>query len=129
MHESDEQAILGQERRALDQWASGNPLGYVDIDADEVTYFDDIGAHQRIDGLDRLRAYFSSLSGKIPPHRYEVLDPKVQIYGDVAVLTLRYQPSDASGTMLTPWKATSVYRRSGAEWRIVHAHWSIVKGS
>ena len=31
--ENDEQAVLDQERRALEQWASGNPLGYVDIDA------------------------------------------------------------------------------------------------
>jgi hypothetical protein len=63
--ENDEQAILGQECRALDQWASGNPLGYVDIDADDVTYFDDIGAHSRIDGLDKLRTYLTGLVGKI----------------------------------------------------------------
>ena len=39
--ENDEQAILAQERRALDQWAQGNPLGYVETDADDITYFDD----------------------------------------------------------------------------------------
>ena len=128
-HESDEQAILDQERRALDQWASGNPLGYVDIDADDVTYFDDIGAHRRIDGLDRLRTYLGGLIGKIPPHRYELVDPRVQIYGDVAILTLRYQPLDTGGKPLTAWKATSVYRRSATDWRIVHAHWSTVKES
>lgn len=129
-HKNDEQAILDQERRALDQWASGNPLGYVDIDAEDVTYFDDIGAHSRIDGLDRLRMmYFAGLIGKIPPHRYELVDPRVQIYGDVAVLTLRYLPRDADGRPLTAWKATSVYRRGTADWRIVHAHWSTVKQS
>ena len=127
--ENAEQAILDQERRALDQWASGNPLGYIDIDADDVTYFDDIGAHSRIDGLDRLRTYLAGLVGKIPPHRYDLVDPKVQIYGDVAILTLRYQPSDAGGKPLTAWKATSVYRRSATDWRIVHAHWSMVKES
>jgi len=127
--ENDERAILGQECRALDQWASGNPLGYVDIDADDVTYFDDIGAHSRIDGLDTLRTYLAGLIGKIPPHKYELVDPRVQVYGDVAILTLRYQPSDTDGNPLTAWKATSVYRRSATDWRIVHAHWSTVKES
>ena len=128
-HKSDEHAILDQERRALDQWASGNPLAYVDIDADDVTYFDDIGAHRRIDGLDKLRTYLAGLMGKIPLHRYELVDPRVQIYGDVGILTLRYQPRDADGKPLTAWKATSVYRRSATDWRIVHAHWSMVKES
>jgi hypothetical protein len=32
-----EQAIVAQERRALEQWAKGNPLGYLDIAADDVT--------------------------------------------------------------------------------------------
>jgi len=127
--ENDERAILGQECRALDQWAAGNPLGYVDIDADDVTYFDDIGAHSRIDGLDTLRTYLAGLIGKIPPHKYELVDPRVQVYGDVAILTLRYQPSDTDGKPLTAWKATSVYRRSATDWRIVHAHWSTVKES
>jgi len=127
--ENDERAILGQECRALDQWAAGNPLGYVDIDADDVTYFDDIGAHSRIDGLDTLRTYLAGLIGKIPPHKYELVDPRVQVYGDVAILTLRYQPSDTDGNPLTAWKATSVYRRSATDWRIVHAHWSTVKES
>jgi ketosteroid isomerase-like protein len=55
------------------------------------------------------------------------VDPKVQVYGDVAVLTLRYHPSGADGTPLQAWKATSVYRRAGGEWLRVHAHWSMVK--
>jgi ketosteroid isomerase-like protein len=127
--EQDEKAILAQEHRALERWAQGHPVGYLDIDADDVTYFDDIGAHRRVDGITSLRSYFAALEGKIPPHRYEVVDPKVQIYGDTGILTLRYHPSTDDGTPLTPWKATSVYHRTAGEWRIVHAHWSMVKES
>ena len=122
-----EQAILAQERRALDQWAQGNPLGYLDVDAGDVTYFDDIAAHSRIDGLDAMRDYFTSLAGQIPVHRYEVIDPKVQVYGEVGILTLRYHPSTVEGQPLGRWKATSVYRLTDGTWRIVHAHWSTVK--
>lgn len=121
------EAILAQERRALDQWAQGQPRGYVEIMSSDATYFDDIGAHKRVDGIAAIREYFASLEGKIPPHRYQVVDPKAQIYGEVAILTFRYEPSAVDGKPLTRWKATSVYRRTDDGWRLVHGHWSIVK--
>lgn len=126
-HKDAERAIVAQERRALEQWAKGNPLGYLDIDADDVTYFDDIGAHSRVNGIGAMRTYFTSLKGKIPPHRYEMLDPNVQLYGDIGILTLRYDAYGADATPMSRWKATSVYRRVDDQWRIVHAHWSLVK--
>ena len=126
-HGTPAEAILAQERRALDRWARGQPLGYVDNDADDVTYFDDIGAHRRIDGLPAVRQYFASLEGKISPHQYELVDPKVQVYGDIGIVTLRYEPRTIDGTPLTPWKATAVYRLTAGDWRVVHAHWSMVK--
>lgn len=129
MTNSAEQAILAQERRALDQWSAGKPAGYAQVQAEDVTYFDDIGALRRVDGLPAVKKYLKSLEGKIPPHRYEVVDPKVQVYGDVGILTFRYEPSGEDGSPLPPWKATSVYRRIGDEWRTVHAHWSMIKES
>ena len=121
-----ERAIVAQERRALEEWAKGNPLGYLEIAADDVTYLDDIGAHSRVSGRDSLRTYFTTLKGRIPPHRYEILDPKVQLYGDIGVLTLRYHAYGTDPQPLSRWKATSVYRLDD-QWRIVHAHWSLVK--
>lgn len=126
-HLHAEQAILAQQRKALDHWAQGNPLGYLDADASDVTYFDGIAAQERIDGLEAMRDYFTSLVGQIPVHRYEVIDPKVQLYGDVGILTFRYHPSTLDGQPLGQWKATSVYRLLDGEWRIVHEHWSTVK--
>ncbi|MFB3779291.1 MAG: DUF4440 domain-containing protein [Bryobacteraceae bacterium] len=128
-HAHAEQAILAQERKALDHWAQGNPLGYLDVDASDVTYFDDIAAQTRIDGLDAMRNYFTSLVGQIPVHRYEIIDPKVQLYGDVGILTFRYQAFAPDGQPHGPWKATSVYRLTDGEWRIVHANWSTVEES
>jgi hypothetical protein len=122
-----EEAIIEQERRALDQWSSGNPLGYLEVAADDVTYVDDIAAHSRISGIGAMRTYLTSLKGKIPPHRYEIVDPSVQLYGDVGILTMRYHTYGADAKPMSRWKATSVYHRVGDEWRIVHAHWSLVK--
>jgi ketosteroid isomerase-like protein len=125
--ENVEQAILANERRALDRWADGDPLGFAAEAADDVTYFDDIAAHRRIDGIAALRSYLESLRGKIPKHRYELVEPKVQVHGDVGIVTLRYHATGVDGKALAPWKATSVYCRDDGRWRIVHAHWSVAK--
>ncbi len=122
-----EEAILATERDALDRWSMGDPVGYVEAAADDMTYFDDIGAHARVDGIEAVRDYLSTLEGQIPPHRYEIVNPRVQVYGDVGILTLRYHPSSLDGETLTPWKATAVYRRVDERWRVVHTHWSMVK--
>ncbi len=127
MHADAAQAILAQELKALDHWAQGNPLGYLDVDASDVTYFDDIAAQTRIDGLEAMRNYFTSLVGQIPVHRYEIIDPKVQLYGDVGILTFRYQAFAPDGQHHAPRKATSVNRLTDGERPIVHANWSTVK--
>jgi len=91
------------------------------------TYFDDIAAHTRLDGLEEIKKHLGSLEGKIPAHNYEIVDPKVQVFGEVAILTIRYHGSTTDGQPGPPWKATSVYHLKNDNWLVVHAHWSLVK--
>ncbi len=125
--ENVEQDILAKERQALDRWSAGDPLGFVVNFANDATYFDDIAAHTRLNGLEEIKKYLVSLEGKIPAHNYEIVDPKVQVFGGVAILTLRYHGSTAEGQPLPQWKATSVYNFNNDDWEVVHAHWSLVK--
>ena len=125
--EEAEKAVLAREHAALDQWAAGNPIGLADIMAEDVTYFDDIAAHTRLDGIEELKKHLEWLDGKVPPHQYELIDPKVQVYGEVAILTLHYGPVDEEGNSKATWKATSVYNYRDGEWYGVHAHWSMIK--
>ncbi len=124
--EEAETAVIAKEQEALDMWSAGNPGGFTVNMADEVTYTDDIGAHSMISGLEHVQEYLSSLEGMISPHDYEMLDPKVRIFGNTAILTFWYQGSvdDQSGP---PWKVTSVYNFTQGEWEMVHAHWSLVE--
>lgn len=126
--EDIENTILNLERQALDRWAAGDPLGFTVNFADEATYFDDIAAQTRIDGIEEMRVYLTSLEGKVPPHSYEIVDPKVQVFGDFAISTLHYL-TVINGEPGPSWKATDVYRLINDEWRMVHAHWSLVKSS
>jgi hypothetical protein len=73
------ESVIAKEREALDQWSAGNPGGFTVNMAMDVTYMDDIGAHSRLDGFEEVQNYLSSLDGMIPPHSYEVQDPKVQV--------------------------------------------------
>jgi len=125
-HPNAEQEIIALEHSALDKWAQGKPLGYADNFANDITYFDDIGGQSGIQGLEAMRKYLSSLEGKIPPHTYEMVSPKVQVYGDVGILTFQWHGSMSDGNRLKE-KATVVYRYVGGKWSTVHAHWSLVK--
>src|SRR5437763_14079525 len=78
--------IVALERAALDRWGKGDPQGFFEIMASDQTYFDPTTA-KRIDGQDALKNYFAPFTGKIKSDRYEMIDPKVQRSGDLAVLT------------------------------------------
>jgi ketosteroid isomerase-like protein len=125
--EDVEKTILAQERQMWDRWSSGDPLGFAESFADDATYFDDIAAQTRLDGREKIQKYLATFEGNIPPHTYEIEDPKVQVYGDVAILTFRYHSNMPDSVPVPPWKVTHVYRLINNEWKIVHAHWAQVK--
>ena len=123
-----DQEIIALERSALDKWAQGDTGGYIDISADEITWFDFTPGEQlRIDGLQAVRNYLKPFIGNIPPHTYDLVNPKVQIYGNTAILTFHWKGSLTDGTPLDGYKVTAVYNWKDGKWRQVHAHWSVVQ--
>jgi ketosteroid isomerase-like protein len=93
------------------------------------TNFDPLTA-KRIDGQGALKKYIAPLTGKIKIEKVEMIDPKVQRSGDLAVLTFNLVDYGAQmdGPKTTArWNATEVYQRLNGSWKIVHSHWSYVK--
>ncbi len=126
---SDE--IIACERAALDRWGRGDPGGFAEISADEVTYFDP-GTEKRVDGIGSLRQRYAPLEGKIKIERYDMLNPNVQVHGDTAVLTFNlidYTDGPEGSRAEDHWNATEVYWRSNGQWKIIHTHWSYTKKS
>lgn len=113
--------VLALERAALDRWGKGDPGGYLEISAPDVTYFDPFVEH-RLDGLAALKTWYEPIRGKIRIDRDEIVDPRVQVIGDVAILTIQFVSHGSEGAKR--WNCTEVYQRSGGEWKIVHTHWS-----
>jgi len=115
--------ILAMEEAALDRWGKGDPSGFLEISDSEMTYFDPFLNH-RLDGIEALRGYYQP--GVVRIDRYGLIDPKVQLVGEVAILTFSYV--SYSGTERYPWNCTEVYRRRDGRWRIVSTHWSFTQG-
>jgi hypothetical protein len=65
------------------------------------------------------------LRGAIHIDRYELIEPKVLVCGEAAVLT--FNLVSYSGTTTMRWNCTEVYRHDRAGWRIVQTHWSITQ--
>ncbi len=120
----DEEVILGMERAALDRWGNGDPSGFLEICAPDVVYFDNT-LERRLDGLDALTAHYGPVRGKVFLERYELLNPKVQLCGDAAVLTFNFVGYAQGGS--SRWNCTEVYRRAEGEWRIIQTHWSVMQ--
>jgi len=125
-----DETIIALERGALDRWGKGDPQGFFEIMASDQTYFDPATA-KRIDGQDALKKYFAPIAGKIRIERVEMIDPKVQRSGDLAVLTFNlvdYGGQFNGGPKTTTrWNSTEVYQRINGSWKIIHSHWSYTK--
>jgi ketosteroid isomerase-like protein len=113
--------IIGMEEAALERWGRGDPDGFLEICAPDVVYFDPY-VERRIDGLDSLADYYIDTRGVVKFDRFELINPKVQAQGDVAVLTFNYSSYRDEGE--SRWNCTEVYARRDGEWRIIQTHWS-----
>ena len=120
-----EDLIVAKERAALDRWKTGDTFGFVDIAADEVTYFDP-EIEKRCDGIQAYRGYMASFRYKFSFPSYELLNPKVQMFGDTGVLTFNFVGHSKDGK-LDKWNTTEVYHLVKGEWKLVSSNWSHTK--
>jgi ketosteroid isomerase-like protein len=116
--------IIGLEKEALDKWNTGDPEGYLNISADDVTYFDPF-TEQRLDGLMELTRYYQPIKGQVQA-RYEMFNPNVVATNSMAVLTFNLHSYE--GDKVIRWNCTEVYRlEPNGQWKIVQTHWSFIK--
>lgn len=113
--------ILALEKAAMERWCKGDVEGYLENSSDEVTYFDPLTA-KRLNGLPELSKLYRSFAGQFHFDRFEFEDPKVQLSGDVAVLT--YNLVAYVDSKEERWNATMVYQKTRGKWKIIHTHMS-----
>lgn len=118
---NDAATIISLERAALARWAQGDPSGFLEISEPDLTYFDPFQT-ARLDSHAELTRLYESLRGQVKIERWDLHRPRVQLLGDVAILTFEFVSNDAG---FPKWRATEVYRRKPSGWRIVHTHWAL----
>jgi ketosteroid isomerase-like protein len=124
-----EKTIIDKERQIMDEWGKGHTMVFPSNSSREITYFDP-SLGKRLDGIRAFSELCKSVEGKFTIDKYEMVDPRVQVYGDVAVLTYNlvdYSKKPDGAEQKFFWNSTEVYHREGSGWRIVHSHWSFTK--
>jgi ketosteroid isomerase-like protein len=129
----DEAEILAVLDRHLRSIWEGDLQTYAATTAPDVTFFEWYISTQRIDGLEfHLRetdavhraAELRRQSGEVYQVEHEVLAPRVQVYGDVVIITytllMRY--TTGQGVQHTEHNESRVFHRRHTGWQLVHCH-------
>jgi ketosteroid isomerase-like protein len=116
------------------QWSVETAGGSIDEEmatvADDYTEFNS-DYPVRLDGkAANAKLYEASEKDGTKPVAAEMMNPKVQVYGDVAILTYSYAGvtlTKDGKTKASTGKSTRVYNRQNGKWKLVHAHFSSVE--
>jgi ketosteroid isomerase-like protein len=138
------QAILDVLHRNLQSIWDGDQETYRATTADDVSFFEWYISPQRIDGLAfhlrELRVHKAVVSGGVDPTgdsesgrvEHEILQPRVQVYGDTAIVTytLLIRAVSGAGISHRSHNETRVFHNFGTadapQWKLVHCHKSPV---
>jgi len=114
--------IIAMERAALDKSDHGDVSAMLAITAPDVIY-QDPALDSPIVGLEALTAYYAKMP-PFEPARGVMSNTKVQVLGNVAVLSFHYVVKRQE-TVIREWNCTEVYRKTHDAWRTVNTHWSL----
>lgn len=111
----------------LDGWyGESNPTAYAESFADKATYFDPWSGGTLEDGA--IKEYLMASMGQVPELNYEISNPRVDLYGDMAVLTFNCDAIVPNGGAVTTWNVTEIFARTRGGWERVHANWNYTVG-
>ena len=118
--------IIAMEKAMLDRWGTGDTDSFLELAAPEITYFDP-SLEKRLDGREAFEKFLAPLKGTFRVPKYEMIDPKVQVHGEAAVLSYNMIDYDETGINTFRMNVTEVYARQDGRWILVHSHFSITK--
>lgn len=127
-----EQEILDVLNRNLQAIWDGDVDAYVATCAEDVSFFEWYVTTQRIDGLDfhlrELRVHPQALGGGHADDsahtEHEILQPRIQVYGDTAIVTytLLVRAIRGASVVRTQQNETRVFHRFADGWKLIHCH-------
>jgi ketosteroid isomerase-like protein len=124
-----EKDIIVKERQILDEWGKGRTMVFPENSEAEITYFDP-SLEKRIDGINQFTELLKPIENKFTIDRYEMINPKVQVHGEIAVLSynlVNYSKNSEGVEKKFSWNCTEVYKKRKEDWKIIHSHWSFTQ--
>jgi hypothetical protein len=118
--------LVALERAQMDGWIKGDPAPSLKMLDPEATWFHSSAANSRLQGVAAVKTLFDAYQGMSLFDAYEIVQPAVQLHGDIAILTYYLGWRRGEGGM-NYWNGTQVYQRQKEGWRILHTHWSEAK--
>ncbi len=118
--------IISLEKAALEKWCKGDTSGYAELwSKKNFTYFDAV-VSKRVDDYETISKFLKSIEGKVIAEKYEVVDPRVQIGKDMAVLTYQFFAKFTIGDI--EYNCIEVFQKEDdGVWRVIHSTWSVIK--
>lgn len=121
------QHIINLEKEALDLWFNGQTSGYSRLwSRESFSYFDGV-ITKRIDSHQQIEEVLKTIEGKLfAPEGYRFENPRVQLFGDTAILTFQLY---AKTTLIDmQYNCIEVYHKEASgEWHVVHSTWSFIR--
>ena len=124
-------AVIAREKAATEAWKRKDKAFYADLLTADATYFGAMNPYLATDPRENLIPKFEQYAEMFKFVDYQMFNPRVQVYGDTAVLTYNFAAmiEMAGRTMNYTGKMTVVYVKQGDTWRVVHGHESVNPGA
>jgi ketosteroid isomerase-like protein len=133
--ESPQQAIAAQiiarEKAAVEAWQKKDKAFWADYMSEDSTAFFPQNPYLESDPKVNFLPKFEQYAEMMKVLDSQMYNPRVQVYGDTAILTYNGASSVNFGgrTVNYTSKVTTVYVKQGNTWRVVHTHESMNPGA
>ncbi|MEU5155398.1 SgcJ/EcaC family oxidoreductase [Glycomyces sp. NPDC021274] len=130
MTRDEVEALKEFEKEIQWRWSSGDPTGYMDALAEDVTYFDPLTEYVVV-GRGAVREHFKRIhTGPAGITRQEYSNEIARALSDSEVLlvfnftTYRQDDNGEEQEFLT-WNMSLIFRKTDGEWLLTHGHLSL----
>ncbi|HEX8142712.1 MAG TPA: nuclear transport factor 2 family protein [Pyrinomonadaceae bacterium] len=119
--------IIAREKASVEAWKRKDKAFFADFLSDDATYFSPMSPYLDVEPKVNFLPKFEQYAEMFKYNDVQMYNPRVQVYGDTAILTYNSSISGSMGGQPINYtsKMTTVYVKQGNTWRVVHGHESM----
>jgi ketosteroid isomerase-like protein len=119
--------IIAREKASFEAWQKKDKAFFLDFLTDDATYFSPRSPYLDTDPKANFLPKFEMYADQFKILDFTMYNPRVQVFGDVAILTYTEGVTASAGGREINYtgKVTSVYVKQGNTWKNAHGHETI----